>query len=182
VSSLPKADFDMLVNSYRDWLAFDRAKSAAAVRAEFKTISTSLTNAVECILAGATGPADNVNHSASLDAWHRLNSIARERDPARTIATVDIVVEALTAWIGAAKLAAENVPPKNTKTAALMMANTLWRYRMACGLRCSTTLNGATVAELIKIAETAGDRLTKDAAHNALKLVKGTIRLRNARK
>jgi hypothetical protein len=120
---------------------------------------------------------DIIDQTPISRAWHLINTIAMEsfykeskrRAPSYSIPSA----ESLKTVADFARRSKLKVPKTRAgRSAEYMLADSLYASRKHAGLSCSTTLTGATVAELVTVAKLAGNKaMTNHAAQKILKKV-----------
>ena len=121
---LPEADRLELVETYRRWMQFDRARAPAGVRGELRKISRQMRDAADRLLEITTGGVDLANHSASRAAWLMINDEANLRRSASPLHTGANFASALRTFSHLALSAAEKVPKtRYRQSAAPMLAD-----------------------------------------------------------
>jgi hypothetical protein len=169
---LSAADFAEVVQTYRDWRRFDRARSPSAERAALRQIDRALSKAAQCLHDLSTGGVDVMDETPARSAWRKINALAQEREMMGPIMHATHIADVLLQWAALATPAAALVPRNRavTTSAARMAADRLVSLRDARGLRSSTYRQGAAVAELHAAGVQAGDlHFTLDAAQRAVK-------------
>ncbi|MCL4780330.1 MAG: hypothetical protein KJ049_09075 [Gammaproteobacteria bacterium] len=169
---LSAADFAEVVQAYRDWRKFDRARSPSAERAALKRIDRLLSAAAQCLQELSTGGVDVTDETPARSAWRKINMLAQEREMMGPTFHASTTADVLLQWAALATPAADLVPRNRavTTSAARIAADRLVCLRDARGLKSSAYRQGATVAELHAAGVEAGDlHFTLDAAHKAVK-------------
>jgi hypothetical protein len=173
MSTLDAKHFPQLVEEYRQWRAYDVARTPAEVRRALGEIGATLSSAAACIGEYTSGNPDISGETSMRAAWRLVNLEIRESQPQmRPLLDSNIIEQTLFDWAAAATNATKRVPAKKYSRSALKMAaGRVYSLRTLAGLRCTSTLTGDAVKELIRIAREAGDSsITHEAARKAMKV------------
>jgi hypothetical protein len=174
-----------LVNLYKDWATFDNSRSAAKVRQALNCIIVKMQQASACIGGSMSGNPDITGQTPIRAAWQMINVVTQECGGVRRpLNDADEMVDILNSWAAAAEHAKTRIPKKFSSAALKLTADRLLSFCEAEGLKCTATITGYAVKELVAIANAAGDKsVTPDAAKKALSATickRGIIRKKKA--